>query len=242
MMKNTGSINLSYSPGRPRTVRTKAYITKAKCRLNQKKHVSTRKLAAEKNISRRSAQRILREDLGCFPYKKNGVYNVQNDRVWAVNRNDADKRRDVHEKTMFPVKVMVWLGVCSEGFTVPVILETGTLDVERYMKDILPVALKCGNKMLGMDWTYQQDGAIPHTHHLNQKWCADHFFSFIPKDRWPPNSPDLCSIDYSLWHELGEAMNWNHVTTKATLIDEIKRSVKKINAMYKDTFCFFRCL
>ena len=39
-------------------------------RLNQKKRVSTRKLAKEMNISRRSIQRILREDLGCKPYKK----------------------------------------------------------------------------------------------------------------------------------------------------------------------------
>ncbi len=45
--------------------------------------------------------------------------------------------------------------------------------------------------------------------------------------RWPPNSPDLCPLDYCLWNELGEAMNWDHVTTKSTLIDEIKRSVKK---------------
>jgi transposase len=70
MMKNTGSINLSYSHGRPRTVRTKSNISKVKSRLAHKKRVSKRRLAAEMNISRRSAQRILREDLGCFPYKK----------------------------------------------------------------------------------------------------------------------------------------------------------------------------
>ena len=41
---------------------------------------------------------------------------------------------------------MVWLG---EGLTSPVILEDGTMDAERYIEEILPVALKCGNKMLG---------------------------------------------------------------------------------------------
>ena len=71
--------------------------------------------------------------------------------------------------------------------------------------------------------------ARPHTHHLSQKWCADHFPEFIPKNCWPPNSPDLCPLDYSLWNELAEAKNWDHVTTKATLVDEIKRSVKKID-------------
>ena len=65
-----GSIILSSPPSCSRTVRTIAAIVKVKNRLNQKKRVSTRKLAKEMNISRRSIQRILREDLGCKPYKK----------------------------------------------------------------------------------------------------------------------------------------------------------------------------
>ncbi|CAF1439527.1 unnamed protein product [Rotaria sordida] len=125
---------------------------------------------------------------------------------------------------------MVWLGVCSEGLTTPVIFEDGTMDAERYIKGVLPVARKCGNSMLGNHWTYQQDGAKPHIHHLTQKWCAnpDHFPDFISKDRWPPNSSDLCPLDYSLWNELAKSMDWKNITIKATLIDEIKRSVKKI--------------
>jgi transposase len=270
-INKTGSIHLSHPPGRPRTARTKANISKVKHRLSQKKRVSTRLLAADMSISRTSVRRILHEDLGCFPYKKikqpklidlqkrkrvkfanwvlnhynkedtkkwlftdekyfdlDGVYNVQNDREWAVSREEADKQGGIHQKTKFPTKVMVWLGVCAEGLTVPVIVENGTMDAERYINDVLPIALKSGNKMLGNNWTYQQDGAKPHTHHLTQKWCADHFPEFISKDRWPPNSPDLCPLDYSLWNELAESMDWNQITTKATLIDQIKHSVKKI--------------
>lgn len=157
-----------------------------------------------------------------------GIYNVQNDRIWAVSRKEADQRGAIQEKTKFPVKAMVWLSMCAQGLSVPVIFEDGTMDAQRHIDEVLPTALKHGNKMLGNNWTYQQDGAKPHTHHLSQKWCADHFPAFIPKDRWPPNSPDLCPFDYSLWNELGEAMNWKRVTTKATLVEEIKRSVKKI--------------
>ena len=118
---------------------------------------------------------------------------------------------------------MVWLGVCGEGLTSPVILEDGTMNAERYIEEILPVALKCGN-----NWTYQQDGARPHIHSLSQRWCDDHFPTFIPKNRWPPNSPDLCPLDYSLWNEVAAGMDWNMITTKETLINEIKRSVKTI--------------
>ncbi|CAF4651048.1 unnamed protein product, partial [Rotaria magnacalcarata] len=62
---------------------------------------------------------------------------------------------------------------------------------------------------------------------------ADHFPAFIPKIRWPSNSPDLCPFDYSLWNELGQVMDWNYVIAKATLIEEIKQSVKKLK---KKTF------
>ena len=71
MIRETGSIDRCYSPGRPRTIRTKNNIQKVKQRLaKKKKKLSTRRLAAEMKISRRSVQRILREHLGCFPYKK----------------------------------------------------------------------------------------------------------------------------------------------------------------------------
>ena len=70
MLRDTDSIELSSSPGRPRIVRTKGTITKVKNRLQQNKSISARKLAKEFNISRRSIQRILRNDLGLFAYKK----------------------------------------------------------------------------------------------------------------------------------------------------------------------------
>ena len=56
------------------------------------------------------------------------------------------------------------------------------MDVLRYANEVLPMALESGSRMLRNDWTYQQDGARPHTHHPSQKWCADHFPSFISED------------------------------------------------------------
>ncbi|CAM4837760.1 unnamed protein product [Rotaria magnacalcarata] len=271
MLNQTGSIDLSHFPGRPRTVRTKANISKVKYRLAQKKQISSRRLAAEINISRTNARRILREDLGCFPYKKikqprltdlqkkkrvkfanwvfnhytkndteiwlfsdekyfdlDGIYNVQNDRVWAISRTEADRQGAIHQKPKFPTKVMVRLGVCAQGLTEPVIIEHGTVNAERYINEVLHIALRSRNRMLRDDWTYQQDGAKPHIHKMVKKWCADHFPSFISKDCWPPNSPDLCPLDYSLWNELAGYMDWHKITTKETLINEIKCSVKKI--------------
>ncbi|CAF4754971.1 unnamed protein product, partial [Rotaria socialis] len=90
------------------------------------------------------------------------MYNSQNDRIWTVNRQEADKAGGV-----FPVGNYV-----------------------------LPVALKYGNELFGNDWIFQQDNATPHTHILTQQWCQEHFPTFIDKDHWPPNSPDLNPLDY----------------------------------------------
>ena len=66
-----------------------------------------------------------------------------------------------------------------------------------------------------------------HINHLAEDWCdsPDHFPDFISKEPWSPN---LSPLDDILWHELAESMNWKIITTKAILIDEIKRSIKKI--------------
>ena len=61
-----------------------------------------------------------------------------------------------------------------------------------------------------------------------QEWCSQHFPSFIDKDTWPANSPDLNPLDYCIWNEFAQAINWDKVTSKSSLIAELKRGVKKI--------------
>ena len=102
------------------------------------------------------------------------------------------------------------------------------MDHRRYIDETLPVALKYGNEGFGDNWTFQQDGAKPHTHASTQEWCPTNFPSFIDKDHWPPNSPDLNRLDYSIWDEFAQQINWAKVKSKKTLIDELKRSVKRI--------------
>ena len=104
------------------------------------------------------------------------------------------------------------LGMCGESLTSPMILEDRTMNVERYFEEILPVALKCGNKMLGNKWKYPQDDARPSIHSLSRRWCADHLHTFISKNRWPSNSSDSCPLDYSLWIEVTARMDWNMIT------------------------------
>ncbi|CAF2046656.1 unnamed protein product [Rotaria magnacalcarata] len=178
------------------------------------------------NFRKEETLKILFSDEKLFGI--DGIYNSQNERVWAVDRADADKRGGIKEKRKFPQKVMVWLGVCSKGITPLVIFDEGTVNHACYIEKVLPVALKYGSKVFGNDWIFQQDGAKPHQHYLTQQWCLNNFPSFIDKDRWPPNSPDLNPLDYSIWDELANAISWNKVKLKTTLIQQLKSSINKV--------------
>jgi hypothetical protein len=270
MIRDTGSIQLSTSPGAPRLARTSKTIQKVKHQLDQRKVVSVRRVAKKYGISKSSAHRLLTEDLRLHAYKMtiepklteeqktkrkkfvnwighnfrkedtmrilfsdekmfdlDGIYNSQNQRIWAVSRDEADEKGGIKMRQKFPQKVMVWLGVCSKGATPLVIFDQGTVDHVVYIQKVLPIALKYGNKIFGEHWIFQQDGAKPHVHHLTQKWCRDNFPSFIDKDHWPPNSPDLNPLDYCIWDEFAQCVNWKKVTSKTILIDELKCAVKR---------------
>ena len=49
------------------------------------------------------------------PFDIDGIYNYQNDRIWAVSRVEADKSGGVWQNRKFPQKVIVWLAVWSES-------------------------------------------------------------------------------------------------------------------------------
>ena len=77
-----------------------------------------------------------------------------------VNREEANRRDGKKQQRKFPRKVMVW----SEGVAPLVLFEKDTLDHHRYVKKVLPVALRYGN-----NWTFQQDNGTPHTHQEMQE-------------------------------------------------------------------------
>lgn len=207
----------------------RAYKKIIEPRLTDEQKIKRKQFAnwVRNNFRKEQTMNILFSDEKMFDL--DGIYNSQNDRIWAVNRAEADSKGGIRQVRKFPQKVMVWLAVCSKGISPLLIFEEGTLDHTRYIEEVLPVALKYGKKVFGDDWTFQQDGAKPHIHHLTQQWCRDNFPSFIDKDHWPSNSPDLNPLDYSIWDEFAQVIDWNVVTSKATLIQELKRAVKKIS-------------
>ena len=60
---------------------------------------------------------------------------------------------------------------------------------------------------------------------------------FLDKDTWPANSPDLNPLDYCIWDEFAQAINWDKVTSKSSLIAEPNRGVKKIRLYVVSESC-----
>ena len=83
---------------------------------------------------------ILFSDVKMFDI--DGVYNSHNDRIWVVNRAATDAKGGIRRKRKFPQSFDVWLVVCCTGVSPLVIFESDTLDHHRYIKEVLPVALK----------------------------------------------------------------------------------------------------
>ena len=131
------------------------------------------------NFRKDDTMKILFSDEKMFDI--DGVYNSQNERIWAAYRMEADAKGGIKRRRKYPQKVMVWLAVCSQGVSPLIIFEDGTLDHVRYINEVLPVALQYENKVFRNHWTFQQDGGRPHIHARTQQWCAENFPAFINK-------------------------------------------------------------
>lgn len=126
-------------------------------------------------------------------------YNHQNDRIWST---DAPRNSEIVERRQNPKSVMVWGGICSTGKTPLVFVDAGLkINQEMYRRDILEnVLLPWAKQHFGNDkWTFQQDSAPAHKARNTQEWCKSHFPDFISAQEWPPYSPDLNPMDYSIW-------------------------------------------
>ncbi len=96
---------------------------------------------------------------------------------------------------------MVWAGVTSDGKKTPLIfIEEGVkVDMGVYLhllsEDVAPwIKSEYG----GAPIIFQQDRAPAHTSNLTQHFCKAIFPGFWPKNLWPPSSPDLNIMDFSI--------------------------------------------
>ena len=113
------------------------------------------------------------------------------DAIWSV------------QKSKHPVQIMMFGLVSSNGLKMPpVFLESGfRLGAKDCLDRILiPHVLPWvkANFKNNENVVFVQDGAPCHSAKLVQNWLSENL-KFWPKEVWPPSSPDLNPLDFSIW-------------------------------------------
>lgn len=149
----------------------------------------------------------------------------------------------------FPASVMVWAGICATGKTPLVFIERNIkINAASYQQRVLRDELEpWATDHFGEDgFTLQQDWAPAHSANSTMAVCEELFPGFWGKDVWPPNSPDLNPMDYSVWSILEQKVSatryatvdalktaltraWDEITVDqcATIVEDFPKRVKK---------------
>ena len=132
--------------------------------------------------------------------------NKQNDRVLSVDSNKLPEDVKHHFRRQKPASVMVWAAVGSDGSKSPLVfIDQGVkVNSEVYVKMLEEKVLPWLQKTYRNGYVFTQDGAPAHTAAQTQAWCTENLSSFWSKEMWPPSSPDLNPMDFSIWAVSGE--------------------------------------
>ena len=146
--------------------------------------------------------------------------------IWIATNN-----RDVPRvmKTKFPVTVMVFGVVSSEGHIMPPhIFEVGLEVHTKVYLDVLKsvVIPWCNQVACGRPWVWQQDSAPAHKSKETQAWLQKECYDFVPFSHWPP-TPDQNPLDYFIWSYVENITNMTSHNTKASLIAASSGSVSR---------------
>ena len=127
---------------------------------------------------------------------------IIDDRIIERSIKDIPCDQKTVHQTMKPVSVMVWAAV-SKSWRFPLIFvdQGAKINAKCCVDNILKPMLEYAKDHFGEDtlWTFQQDGTTSHTANVTQNWCRDHIPNFWSKEMWPPCSPDLNPMDFSVW-------------------------------------------
>jgi len=153
--------------------------------------------------------------------------NQQNDRILATQVSAILDDMRIVAHTQCPKSVMVWAGVSARCRTKLIFVSEGVKINSAIYRDLIlePVVKQAGHTMFeNQHWTFQQDGAPAHRSNVTQTWLKDNIPSFITREQWPPNSPDLNPLDFSIWGILqarvGSTSHCSIDTLKKTLVRE----------------------
>ena len=128
--------------------------------------------------------------------------NSKNDIVWALDPSEVS----VVEQEKWKIVVHTWGAIGYNGQICLVFYEP-SLNAKGYQEllenHFIPAAKA---KLKKSNYVFQQDGATCHTAVTTQRWLEENVPEFVPKESWPPNSPDLNPIE-RIWAILAEKLS-----------------------------------
>ncbi|KAI6650840.1 Transposase [Oopsacas minuta] len=166
--------------------------------------IKTKRLSRSKVLHTRFAaqglDRVLFSDKKLFTVEQ--AFNRQNDRILSKSTSTIPDEYRYVKRVQKPLSLMVWAGVSSVGRTPLVFVPAGVkINAATYKELILQSIVKDLGEMMfeNQPFIFQQDGAPAHTANSTQEWLWTNIPDFISKVEWPPSSPDLNPLDFSVW-------------------------------------------
>lgn len=159
-------------------------------------------------------------------------FNPQQHRVWAVSIEDIPADKWLVTSFQNVISVMVWSGICKRGKLSLLFIEKGVkVNAQYYLDQVLRAhLLPEAQKLFGEDYfCFQQDGAPSHTARTVQAWFGENLPDFIPKEDWPPSSPDLNPLDFCIWSYMQGKLDIKNITT----LDGFKKRLQRFGMKYR---------
>lgn len=186
------------------------YDLKGKSRARVKRHLITDRIKAARVERSKKLLSELKKRSVVILFTDEKLFTVDSVSNSRTNRYISSKKAsDVPEnikftfRTKHPAGVMVFGLVASDGKTMdPVFIQEGLkVNTHVYLGILKNHVLPWITSTYGKDANivFQQDGAPAHTSKKTQMWLKDNMPQFWSKEMWPPSSPDLNPLDFSVW-------------------------------------------
>jgi transposase len=157
------------------------------------------------------------------------VFNTQNDRVYApagiLKRHIAPSRL-LRTRSTFSKSVMVSVAVSKMGMIELIFVDPGVKVNGKYYREIVlsQQMLPAIKHIAGDVFVFQQDSAPAHRARETIELLQRETPQFISPDLWPPNSPDLNPVDYTIWGVVQQRVYEKRVYN----VDELKQRLSEV--------------